>query len=1578
MGMQDDTARSDQQVEDRVEEHQGVVTDIYDVSDTCFDILERLVSVGNMDSPIQQEPFISDINLPCGSPRDIRGIRNSFAFWADYTGALAPIGASLDDRLQGHEEINEMIVELLEMLERNLYRLEKNYDRNSIFPNEESQEILSAIDSALDRLNCLARAIRKASIEGRQQDLLTFTNDEDRLFRQMAVSYIKWKCPKARSSLREHMGASITTQRRFLMQKYQLKVGRERKHRPWYPQEAVGPLLSSIKISDPRMPAVEATKATQASGMGEGMALQTIPHELTLSTSTSGFVQKEDSVSVEYPDPPQIELDHDQCPYCLELLPVAVLLRADKDEYWKQWPRKVHAMIWYCDLDHEEKFKFDNEADWKTHMQTLSLHPGHSKPPTEAQLDALVVRKQKLALRDPYICPFCEYIPQSIATPRDRGNLTDMEKRLINHIASHIKSFLLMALPSVNVESVEGDKRAASQGSSLYQRRRMSVPDVIMDVDEAGTFPTNTPTIQPFLSWDFTLPRGWLWDTAYDDLKIEMPNLIGTYEDLLSRVLIGEDSHVSNHFSQIDVVVRREKMKQIADFVLEHTDEKASKTVLGHEIAPQEVVKDTNGLIKTAKVYIGDSIRDLPYTCIISAGVALVIPLLVKPIATEAANQSGLIYIATQMRYYASMESLLLSDDLSDDTKIDLMERLANLYKSIISFQVRSVIRFYRSRTKSSFIETDSYSDWDKKLQDIKDSDAAIISIVEGVIPRSNPRSIRELLKTLRGLVQEAEGSREALEGQLRTAQDSDEHLRTTINQFQQFLSDTPIDDLIQRPLILGLEMPSYDRFQRTQATNNVEAAIQPFQDPINIRQRDHLEQTASLIKFANEFDDRYFRTGNINDLERAIRITRYAVDMTQHDYSSQRIWLNYLGSRLTARYLRTGAVSNLEEAIQMTRTATRITPYDDPNRAALLYALGTQMGYRYSLTGAMDDLDKAIDNAQDAINLTPTDHPNRTVLLGRLGTQLGHRYSLTGKTDDLENARKCLAGVLFSSAMGTSVRIAAGCQLLLAPGILTDPRASTVASTIISLLPLLTPRSMKNLHKQDNLSKSSGIPSEATAIALHNNGGPLVAIHFLETGYGLVWGSIFQQHEISNLAKIHPELASSFIDLLDRLDAPTLPGSDLLTGRSSTARQVESDQRREAIQQVALLLDRIRSIRGFGRFLLPPSESEMLRAARCGPIVVLNASRHRCDALIVQQSGFRSLHLPRVSEGAIDHYRQNLESIETLSWLWDDVVSPILDVLGFTHGLSDHQLPRVWWVPMGKLTKFPLHAAGRHFGGRNETTLDRVVSSYASSINLIVHSRRKQHKMPVNWEPTSLVAVAMAETEGQSELLNAQKEIDTVSAVLGSKITHHGRPPPFYPDILLALRGCDIFHFVGHSRVDFTEPLRSLLLLRDWETEPLTMERLLDADFDANAFLAYLSTCNVGEPGYEKLYDEDIHLATGFRLAGFRHVIGIRGVVDDAICVDMAQKTYEFLRDEGLRDESVSRGLHHAMRALRDEWVHTIRDAQNTELREMEVQGDIRADKDAEMGTKEFILEGTVPRPPPPPRWISFFHCGS
>ena len=66
-------------------------------------------------------------------------------------------------------------------------------------------------------------------------------------------------------------------------------------------------------------------------------------------------------------------------------------------------------------------------------------------------------------------------------------------------------------------------------------------------------------------------------------------------------------------------------------------------------------------------------------------------------------------------------------------------------------------------------------------------------------------------------------------------------------------------------------------------------------------------------------------------------------------------------------------------------------------------------------------------------------------------------------------------------------------------------------------------------------------------------------------------------------------------------------------------------------------LVTEIREKPGFSRFLLPRGFSDLQGAAQSGPIVILNASRYRCDAFVILPS---SLHVVSLHLCDLEHLR--------------------------------------------------------------------------------------------------------------------------------------------------------------------------------------------------------------------------------------------------------------------------------------------------------------------------------------------------
>ncbi|KAI1776946.1 CHAT domain-containing protein [Hypoxylon cercidicola] len=846
------------------------------------------------------------------------------------------------------------------------------------------------------------------------------------------------------------------------------------------------------------------------------------------------------------------------------------------------------------------------------------------------------------------------------------------------------------------------------------------------------------------------------------------------------------------------------------------------------------------------------------------------------------------------------------------------------------------------------------------------------------------------------------------------------EDLKESIRKAREAVSATSVDHPERGSWLSNLGLRLGNMYSRTGAMADLEEAIRIAKEALVATPRGHPQRASRLSNLGFWLSDRYTRIGAMVDLDESLRLTEDAIEATPERHPERPAYLNNLGLRLSDKYIRTGDLKYLNQGIRKLREAVNATTKGHPDlakwsnnlslrlgeryahrkrivdetndreemvkivedldeayntlrefaddtssnhteRAAFLNNLGLLLGERYLNSGMIADLDRTISTTLKSVEATPKDHLHRAKRLVNLARQLYQRYAATGEAKDLEGTRECLVEALHSSTSSISIRVEAGREFLLTKDVLADPRTYDVAKTTVGLIPLLTPRSLQNTDKRHLLAAAVGISSDAAAIALHLKKGPLAAINCLETGRAVIAGAVLQQHDVSLLQKAHPDLATYFLDLRDQLDSPDSRDSDYLVDDESAAAEAKADRRRAADQELTHLLQKIRSTAGFESFLLPASEADMIDAARHGPVVVLNVSMHRCDALIVQQPGIKSLPLSRITPEDIDDYVTSLDSIETLEWLWYNIIYPVLDAIDLTKPSPDLPLPRVWWVPTGKLTKFPLHAAGIHeIGFDGDAALDVVVSSYASSVKGIIHGRRQQKRRQPLAETDLLqrvVTVAMERTEEMKPLPYACREIDEVLAVLGLEASSENRPEETKEKVLPAIKACQIFHFAGHGYTDAAEPLRSSLRLRDWRMDPLTVQDLLDADLNAAApFLAYLSACGTSLIKDERSVDESIHLANAFQLAGFCHVIGTLWKVEDGLCVSVAKMLYRYLRENGLEDECVSRGLHHAARIHRDEW---LRDSTCGS----EVDGGFRA---------ELVEDPTTPA-----LWIPYVHFG-
>ncbi|KAF9776442.1 hypothetical protein IL306_005364 [Fusarium sp. DS 682] len=702
-------------------------------------------------------------------------------------------------------------------------------------------------------------------------------------------------------------------------------------------------------------------------------------------------------------------------------------------------------------------------------------------------------------------------------------------------------------------------------------------------------------------------------------------------------------------------------------------------------------------------------------------------------------------------------------------------------------------------------------------------------------------------------------------------------------------------------------------------------------------------------------FGCQYLKTEAMADLEEAIRLERLALELTS-DEEDQGWILTNLGNRLGDKYLRTEAVADIDEAIDCARKSLLLEP-ENPDR---LYNLAIKLGDRFSREKELKDVDEAIELERQALERMPLDHSERGDFLNILGNQLADRfkyqtdfsnleeaigflekalglmsedhplraarlnslascfldlYTAKGNKEDLEKAIEHYKSALHHEVSAVEDRVEAS-QAILSNSSDSQQLFDT-AKLAVSLIPKLVSWSHENHDRQYVLWKVVGLASDAAAAALQAGQSPMTALQLLEQGRGIIGASLQDMRsDVQDLARQHPHLAERYRTLQNELDRRAEHGN--ASGQSQAA----INRRHAAAKEFTELAAEIRRLPGFEDFMQSHSEDEIYKASERGPIVVINVSRLRCDALLVSDNQVRALALSIITLEELEQRTTswNLASPQTLEWLWNTIADPILDVLGFTKPPPANDWPHVWWIPTGPLVQLPLHAAGYHSQQGFKAVLDRVLSSYGSSIRNIVRGRRDSFQ-PSNSDQALLVG--MEHTPGRGRLSFVTIEVDSVNEIIRSMNLKSIIPSRTKQGVIRHLPDCKIFHFAGHGLAHAEDPSKSCLLLEDWQSDSLKVSDLLDLNIRQRApFLAYLSACGTGQIKDETSFDENINLISACQIAGFRHVIGTLWSVQDDLSVQMAQMTYEELQESGISDDSICQGLHKATRELRRRWL--------------------------------------------------------
>jgi len=388
------------------------------------------------------------------------------------------------------------------------------------------------------------------------------------------------------------------------------------------------------------------------------------------------------------------------------------------------------------------------------------------------------------------------------------------------------------------------------------------------------------------------------------------------------------------------------------------------------------------------------------------------------------------------------------------------------------------------------------------------------------------------------------------------------------------------------------------------------------------------------------------------------------------------------LAMRAHRRFTREGNAAFLDDCIaRLDRVRRRGLAVN----SALLNNLGVALLDRFRLNGRAADLDLARRHFEQAYR---TAEPGSRVQARSL-THLAQ-----ARRDDLDPALS--RQVAETPGVPMVIRIRAAREGGRAAVADRGPAAGLpLLATAVNLLPSVLFGAREQM--LEILADFPGLAGEAAAAAISAGDLPR-AVELLDNGRAVLWWQHMNSREAREVAaETYPDVAAE----LERTAAALAP-QPYTPGGDDRMIFAPVDERADRANPLAVLTARYAELAGGTRLprlgVAQMPYDELRKAAREGPVVYVNVSPWRCDALIVRADRELPDHvaLPRLTATDVgDQARRYLEAMthgtgraredqvaKVLAWLWRTVGEPVL--AGLPRPRPNR---RVWWVPTGALT---------------------------------------------------------------------------------------------------------------------------------------------------------------------------------------------------------------------------------------------------------------------------------------------------
>ncbi|KAH9475698.1 hypothetical protein JR316_0011257 [Psilocybe cubensis] len=725
-------------------------------------------------------------------------------------------------------------------------------------------------------------------------------------------------------------------------------------------------------------------------------------------------------------------------------------------------------------------------------------------------------------------------------------------------------------------------------------------------------------------------------------------------------------------------------------------------------------------------------------------------------------------------------------------------------------------------------------------------------------------------------------------------------------------------------------------RYEQTGFENDYEEAVTLLREALQRHSGSHPSRGYSLINLANALGAKTHtksKEATRGRLEEAISLCREALNLSDSGRSNNATILNSLSGTLLDQYKLDNEQEYLIEAVQRYREAVDLLPLPSPLQPMYLSNLGHALHCLFKTSREKDHFIEAASLHKKALELYPPFHYHRYVSLMDLANLLVLAYLRTEEVVYLDSAMLSFkaASQNASHSAFTAHNIADTWSYHAdALGHTSALEAYEVALRSLSQMASL---SLDIYSRQDTIQTSrSGLASKAAwcAIKVENFN---QAVEFLEGGRAIFWAqALHLRTSFDRLQEKSPVLAQRLQQLAGELEHASYRNSvsadPAMDNKSKMSLEAQEAQFRKLDDEWSKGINEVRNIPGFEDFLQSPRIESLRRAASDCPIIFLVPGQDVSACLVMTAQTVHYICLDNLSEetllslvtitrlacgptpdlrGEVDQFisvqeiwtddmlekspalnrlrskgafgrrrtRPSSDSLfeYVLLTLWDDLVKPIIDALGFQKLQSPQ---RVKWCPSGPFSFLPIHAAGCYNldQGSLQCTSDYLVSSYIPTVGLLLSSVTKKNTTSEG-VPFQFLAVLDPELPSASiELHKIKKQAPSDCIIeLGST----GGPGATIDTICSHLQTASIAHFACHGIQDPSSPLDSSLFVHDGK---LSIVKIMQQSIP-NGSLAFLCACETAM-GDMAVPDESMSIGACMLFSGYRSVVATMWKIAD------------------------------------------------------------------------------------------------